>query len=83
MRLDSQRRLLDFEGLLARETTLGAMTYPPGTRVLAANPRLPGAQAGDLLFSLSRGARRAAMGVKMSTPATRCCKRRTARYAAC
>ncbi|MGV2862709.1 hypothetical protein [Achromobacter sp. AGC39] len=55
MRLDSQRRLLDFEGLLARETTLGAMTYPPGTRVLAANPRLPGAQAGDLLFSPSRG----------------------------
>ncbi|CAB3854450.1 MULTISPECIES: hypothetical protein [Achromobacter] len=55
MRLDSQRRLLDFEGLLARETTLGAMTYPPGTRVLAANPRLPGAQPGDLLFSPSRG----------------------------
>lgn len=55
MRLDGQRRLLDFEGLLARETVLGAMTYPPGTRVLAANPRLPGAQSGDLLFSPSRG----------------------------
>lgn len=61
MRLDGQRRLLDFEGLLARETVLGVMTYPPGTRVLAANPRLPGAQPGDLLFSPSRGrsARRA------------------------
>ncbi|MFY0480865.1 hypothetical protein [Achromobacter marplatensis] len=55
MRLDGQRRLLDFEGLLARETVLGVMTYPPGTRVLAANPRLPGAQPGDLLFSPSRG----------------------------
>jgi len=55
MRLDGQRRLLDFEGLLARDTTLGAMTYPPGTRVLTANPRLPGAQPGDLLFSPSRG----------------------------
>ncbi|MNV99857.1 hypothetical protein D3C71_1952730 [compost metagenome] len=55
MRLDGQRRLLDFEGLLARETVLGAMTYPPGTRVLAANSRLPGAQPGDLLFSPSRG----------------------------
>ena len=55
MHLDGQRRILDFEGLLARETVLGAMTYPPGTRVLAANPRLPGAQPGDLLFSPSRG----------------------------
>lgn len=54
-RLDGQRHLLDFEGLLARETALGAMTYQPGTRVLAANPRLPGAQPGDLLFSPSRG----------------------------
>ena len=43
------------EGLLARDTTLGAMTYPPGTRVLTATPRLPGAQPGDLLFSPSRG----------------------------
>ena len=61
MQLDGQRRMLGFEGLLARETALGDMTYPPGTRVLAANPRLPGAQAGDLLFSPSRGrsARRA------------------------
>ncbi|CAB3704541.1 hypothetical protein [Achromobacter pestifer] len=54
-RLDGQRHLLDFEGLLARETSLGIMTYPPGTRVLAANPRLPNAQPGDLLFSPSRG----------------------------
>ncbi|MCW0205515.1 MAG: hypothetical protein OJK14_00365 [Achromobacter sp.] len=61
MQLDGQRRMLGFEGLLARETVLGDMTYPPGTRVLAANPALPGAQAGDLLFSPSRGrsARRA------------------------
>ncbi|MCY1514644.1 hypothetical protein D9M68_491930 [compost metagenome] len=61
MQLDGQRRMLAFEGLLARETVLGDMTYPPGTRVLAANPGLPGAQAGDLLFSPSRGrsARRA------------------------
>ena len=61
MQLDSQRRMLDFEGLLARETVLGDMTYQPGTRVLAANLRLPGAQPGDLLFSPSRGrsARRA------------------------
>lgn len=55
MRLDDQRRTLNFEGLLARETALGVMTYPPGTRVLSANPRLPGAQPGDLLFSPSRG----------------------------
>lgn len=55
LHLDSQRRMLNFEGLLARETVLGPLTYPPGTRVLSANPRLPGAQAGDLLFSPSRG----------------------------
>ncbi|MGB3435608.1 hypothetical protein [Achromobacter sp.] len=61
MQLDSQRRMLDFEGLLARETMLGDMTYQPGTRVLAASLRLPGARPGDLLFSPSRGrsARRA------------------------
>ncbi|MGY6268419.1 hypothetical protein ACXIUT_01920 [Achromobacter denitrificans] len=61
MQLDGQRRMLGFEGLLARETVLGDMTYPPGTRVLAASPGLPGAQPGDLLFSPSRGrsARRA------------------------
>lgn len=55
MRLDAQRRMLNFEGLLAREAVLGSMTYPPGTRVLSAPPRLPGAQPGDLLFSPSRG----------------------------
>lgn len=55
MRLDAQRRMLNFEGLLAREAILGSMTYPPGTRVLSAPPRLPGAQPGDLLFSPSRG----------------------------
>lgn len=55
MRLDAQRRMLNFEGLLAREAILGSMSYPPGTRVLSAPPRLPGAQPGDLLFSPSRG----------------------------
>ncbi|WP_373981114.1 hypothetical protein LN047_02645 [Achromobacter sp. JD417] len=61
LQLDAQRRMLGFEGLAARDTVLGDMTYPPGTRVLAANPRLQGAQPGDLLFSPSRGrsARRA------------------------
>lgn len=61
LQLDAQRRMLGFEGLAARDTVLGEMTYPPGTRVLAANPRLQGAQPGDLLFSPSRGrsARRA------------------------
>ena len=61
MQLDGHRRTLGFEGLVARDTVLGDMTYPPGTRVLAANPRLQGAQPGDLLFSPSRGrsARRA------------------------
>lgn len=61
MQLDGQRRMLDFEGLLARETALGDMTYPAGTRVLAARADLPGARPGDLLFSPSRGrsARRA------------------------
>lgn len=61
LQLDAQRRMLGFEGLAARDTVLGEMTYPPGTRVLAASPRLQGAQPGDLLFSPSRGrsARRA------------------------
>ncbi|WMD18749.1 hypothetical protein RAS12_19225 [Achromobacter seleniivolatilans] len=55
MRLDGQRHASQFEGLLARETALGVMTYPAGTRVLSANPRLPGVQPGDLLFSPARG----------------------------
>lgn len=61
VQLDGQRRMLGFEGLMARDTVLGDMSYPPGTRVLAASPSLPGAQPGDLLFSPSRGrsARRA------------------------
>ncbi|MFD4841117.1 hypothetical protein ACFWP0_26685 [Achromobacter sp. NPDC058515] len=61
VRLDNQRRMLGFEGLMARDTVLGDMSYPPGTRVLAATTRVPGAQPGDLLFSPSRGrsARRA------------------------
>ncbi|KRC84861.1 hypothetical protein D3C87_430740 [compost metagenome] len=61
MQLDGQRRMVGFEGLMARDTVLGDMSYPPGTRVLSANPRVKGAQPGDLLFSPSRGrsARRA------------------------
>ncbi|WP_263915471.1 hypothetical protein [Achromobacter sp. 79A6] len=55
MTLDAQRRLLAFEGLLARESALGGITYPTGTRMLTAGPRVPGVQAGDLLFSPSRG----------------------------
>ena len=50
-----------FRGLLSRETALGDMTYPAGTRVLSGGLRAAGAQPGDLLFSASRGrvARRA------------------------
>ncbi|MBR8657491.1 hypothetical protein KDH83_29675, partial [Achromobacter sp. Marseille-Q0513] len=61
LRLDARRQLLGFEGLLSRETTLGEMTYPAGTRVLSGGLRAAGAQPGDLLFSASRGrvARRA------------------------
>lgn len=55
MTLDAQRRLLAFEGLLGRESTLGGITYPTGTRMLTAGPRVPGVQPGDLLFSPSRG----------------------------
>jgi len=55
LELDASRRRTRFEGLLARETTLGDLTYPTGTRVLSAAPGLAGAQAGDLLFSPSRG----------------------------
>jgi hypothetical protein len=55
MTLDAQRRLLAFEGLLGRESTLGGITYPTGTRLLTAGPRVPGVQPGDLLFSPSRG----------------------------
>ncbi|MGE4436935.1 hypothetical protein [Achromobacter sp.] len=55
MTLDAQRRLLGFEGLLGRESTLGSITYPTGTRMLTASPRVPGMQPGDLLFSPSRG----------------------------
>ncbi|MFG0228159.1 hypothetical protein [Achromobacter sp. 413638] len=61
LRLDARRQLLGFEGLLSRETALGDMTYPAGTRVLSGGLRAAGAQPGDLLFSASRGrvARRA------------------------
>ncbi|OZI47545.1 hypothetical protein CEK29_02045 [Bordetella genomosp. 5] len=61
LRLSPERRRLSFEGLLAGEATLGEVTYPAGTRVASAGPKVPGAQPGDLLFSPSRGrsARRA------------------------
>lgn len=55
MTLDAQRRLLAFEGLLGRESAFGGITYPTGTRMLTAGPRVPGMQPGDLLFSPSRG----------------------------
>ncbi|WP_201524934.1 hypothetical protein [Bordetella pseudohinzii] len=61
VRLDTGRRRLGFEGLLAHESTLGEVSYPAGTRVTLAGAKVPGAQPGDLLFSPSRGrsARRA------------------------
>lgn len=52
--IDAQSRIVTFEGLLARETTLGDVTYPIGTRAATAL-NVPGAQAGDLLFSPPRG----------------------------
>ncbi|OZI31660.1 hypothetical protein CAL29_27660 [Bordetella genomosp. 10] len=55
LRLDPQHRVRSFEGALAQPFTLGAMTYPPGTRVATAAPSLPGAMPGDLVFSPSRG----------------------------
>ncbi|MEN7522398.1 hypothetical protein ABFO09_19835, partial [Bordetella pertussis] len=51
MTLDDRRQVAGFEGLLARELTLGEMTYPTGTRVASAPAGLAQAQAGDLLFS--------------------------------
>ncbi|MFC4278943.1 hypothetical protein [Achromobacter aloeverae] len=55
LRLDPQRKLQSFEGALSQPFILGPMTYPPGTRVATAGPSLVGAQAGDLVFSPSRG----------------------------
>jgi len=52
--VDDRRRLLSFEGLLAHELTLGALTYPTGTRAGSATG-VSGAQPGDLLFSPPRG----------------------------
>ncbi|MGN6579135.1 MAG: hypothetical protein ACTHJ1_04010 [Bordetella sp.] len=51
---DSQLRIISFKGLLARETKLGDVTYPVGTRAATAL-NVPGAQPGDLLFSPPRG----------------------------
>lgn len=55
LRLDTQRRMVSFEGSLAKEWTLGPMTYPTGTRVATARAGLTGALPGDLVFSPSRG----------------------------
>lgn len=52
--VDAQSRILSFEGLLARETKLGELSYPPGTRAASADGA-PGAQPGDLLLSPPRG----------------------------
>jgi len=52
--VDSQARIISFEGQLAQETGLGEMTYPTGTRAGTAL-NVPGAQAGDLIFSPPRG----------------------------
>jgi hypothetical protein len=52
--VDAQSRIVSFKGLLARETKLGDVTYPLGTRVATAL-NVPGAQPGDLLFSPPRG----------------------------
>jgi hypothetical protein len=52
--IDAQSRIVSFKGLLAREAKLGDVTYPIGTRVATAL-NVPGAQAGDLLFSPPRG----------------------------
>jgi hypothetical protein len=52
--VDAQSRIVSFKGLLASETKLGDVSYPVGTRVATAL-NVPGAQAGDLLFSPPRG----------------------------
>lgn len=51
--IDAQSRIVSFKGLLARQAKLGDVTYPIGTRVATAL-NVPGAQAGDLLFSPPR-----------------------------
>lgn len=53
--LDPTRRILRFEGLLSKETQLGDVSYPNGTRVATPGPRVSNAQPGDLLFSPARG----------------------------
>jgi hypothetical protein len=55
LRLDRDRKLVWFEGSLGKEYVLGPMTYPTGTRVATAGAALAGVQAGDLVFSPSRG----------------------------
>lgn len=55
IKLDASRRVLGFEGLLSKETQLGELTYPTGTRVATPSLRLSNAQPGDLLFTPARG----------------------------
>lgn len=55
IKLDAQRHILGFEGLLAQDLELGEFHYPTGTRVSRAGAALPQAQSGDLLLSPSRG----------------------------
>ncbi|WP_019938070.1 hypothetical protein [Bordetella sp. FB-8] len=49
-----QLRIVSFKGLLARQTRLGEVSYPAGTRAATAL-NVPGAQPGDLLFTPPRG----------------------------
>lgn len=49
-----QSRIVSFKGLLARQTKLGDVTYPVGTRAATAL-NVPGARPGDLLFTPPRG----------------------------
>ncbi|WP_459616822.1 hypothetical protein [Bordetella sp. 2513F-2] len=52
--LDDARQVHTFEGLLAEDLALGPLSYPTGTRAASADG-VPGARAGDLLFSPARG----------------------------
>lgn len=55
IKLDASRRILAFDGMLSKETKLGEMTYPTGTRVASPGAHLSKAQPGDLLFTPARG----------------------------
>ena len=57
LRLDARRQLLGFEGLLARETALGDMTYPAGTGAVRrpARGRRPARRPAVLGLARARG----------------------------